>query len=104
MDARVHVCLGDNEGALCGGGIGAERPSVATWRPPKDAVLCDNMYVYVDIYINTQHGILRGSPRGDARAFGADDDDDAAAAKRALVVPKAHVDPRIHFALNCGAR
>ena len=71
------------------------------------------IYIYIDIdidididtYIITQHGILRGSPHGDARAFGADDDDDdAAAAKRALIVPKAHVDPRIHFALNCGAR
>merc|ERR1719163_1437312 len=51
-----------------------------------------------------EHGILRGSPRGDARAFGADERERDAAAKRALVVPKAHVAPRIPFALNCGAR
>ena len=40
--------------------------------------------------------MLRGSPDGDARSFAADDP------RRALAVEA--LDPRIHFALNCGAR
>lgn len=45
-----------------------------------------------------EHGILRSSPEGDKRSFPDDD------SRRAYVVEKALFDPRIHFALNCGAR
>ena len=43
-----------------------------------------------------EHGILRSSPVGDPRAFRPDDP------CRDLAMAK--LDPRIHFALNCGAR
>ena len=43
-----------------------------------------------------EHGILRGSPEGDARGFSISDP------RKKMAVEK--VDPRIHFALNCGAK
>jgi glutaredoxin len=43
-----------------------------------------------------EHGILRGSPPGDPRSFPEDDP------RRSLAIEDP--DPRIHFALNCGAK
>ncbi|KAG8464290.1 hypothetical protein KFE25_003353 [Diacronema lutheri] len=45
-----------------------------------------------------EHGILRGSPPGDARSFARDDP------RAALALAREAFDPRVHFALNCGAR
>lgn len=45
-----------------------------------------------------EHGIVRGSPPGDARSFAPDDP------RAPLAVPRAAFDARVHFALNCGAR
>ena len=47
-----------------------------------------------------EHAILRRGPRGDARAFARDDPRRATFAE-ALARP---FDPRVHFALNCGAK
>ncbi|KAJ1454913.1 hypothetical protein M885DRAFT_521212 [Pelagophyceae sp. CCMP2097] len=45
-----------------------------------------------------EHGVLRRSPTGDARAFGAGD------LRRAKFLRATQRDARIHFALNCGAK
>mmetsp|Transcript_24421 Transcript_24421/g.66052 ORF Transcript_24421/g.66052 Transcript_24421/m.66052 type:complete len:245 (-) Transcript_24421:277-1011(-) len=45
-----------------------------------------------------EHGVLRGSPEGDARSFPINDP------RRKLAIPTDRVDPRLHFALNCGAK
>eukprot|EP00307_Rebecca_sp_RCC1486_P005008 CAMPEP_0119424388 /NCGR_PEP_ID=MMETSP1335-20130426/32427_1 /TAXON_ID=259385 /ORGANISM="Chrysoculter rhomboideus, Strain RCC1486" /LENGTH=463 /DNA_ID=CAMNT_0007449909 /DNA_START=16 /DNA_END=1407 /DNA_ORIENTATION=- len=45
-----------------------------------------------------EHGIVRGSPAHDARAFSRTD------TRYALVLPRERFDARIHFALNCGAK
>jgi len=45
-----------------------------------------------------EHGILRSSPDDDARSFQTEDP------RRSVVIPRETFDPRIHFALNCGAR
>lgn len=45
-----------------------------------------------------EHGIIRGSPPDDPRAFPPGDP------RAPLVIPRSSFDPRIHFALNCGAR
>jgi len=46
-----------------------------------------------------EHGILRCSPSGDKRSFSKDD-----LRTRAMLPASSLPDPRIHFALNCGAK
>lgn len=45
-----------------------------------------------------EHAILRGSPPADKRSFPDDDP------RRPLAIPRDEFDPRVHFALNCGAK
>uniref|UniRef100_A0A7S0EGC4 DUF547 domain-containing protein n=1 Tax=Hanusia phi TaxID=3032 RepID=A0A7S0EGC4_9CRYP len=45
-----------------------------------------------------EHAVLRGSPEWDARSFKKNDP------RRIVTIPRSQFDPRIHFALNCGAK
>lgn len=72
----------ESRGAFYSGAAGVAY-NVAGWRLSLDDV---------------EHGIIRGSLAGDARSFAPGD------ARSALVLPRRDFDPRVHFALNCGAR